>query len=235
MQDKISQVRKSRNAKIAEINSRSGLFGYTKPVGGLFGDADRGEISESEIRSSLKPFDNQIADLERQIEAIEKGRADAVEVAGRQVAIDDIQPEAPPKSAGEKLERMLAEGGETQNIVTPLSEIDNVSDLDGIEMSAKEEAEGLEQAEKLQDFGQKIGMARKDIAESGFTRSGNTESERQPAWKSKYKVIKQENFVIVERLGSFRNREPLDPNKYTLSIISGRQFRDLKTNINTVS
>mgnify|MGYP006914604813 FL=1 len=79
---------------------------------------------------------------------------------------------------------------------------------DNAEVSEQEENEGVELGEKLQDFGEKIGMARKDTAESGGKRGGN--KSEVPAWAKKYKVFELEN------------------GKHELAITNGNQFRSLK-------
>ena len=76
---------------------------------------------------------------------------------------------------------------------TPIEEgvlqpdVDNESGEPGAEMSEAELKESQETAEKLQDFGQKIGMARKDVAERGFARTGK--DSELPGWTKKYKVF----------------------------------------------
>ncbi|MDD4922980.1 MAG: LPD5 domain-containing protein, partial [Bacteroidales bacterium] len=117
----------------------------------------------------------------------------------------------------------------------PLSEIDNSEEESGgkpdenNEMSAEEEAEGVEQAQKLTDFGEKIGMARKDVSEKGFTRIGKGKEESQPAWSKKYRVFDQKEMAVVERIGW--KRPALDPEKFTIAIAKGNSFRTIRENV----
>ena len=119
----------------------------------------------------------------------------------------------------------------------PISEKDNTIEESGeteqenSEMSAEEEAEGIEQAQKLTDFGVKIGMARKDVSEKGFSRIGKGKEESQPTWAKKYKVFDQKNMAVVERIGW--NRPALDPEKFTIAIVKGNQFRTIRENVST--
>jgi len=102
---------------------------------------------------------------------------------------------------------------------------------DNSEMSAEEESEGIELSGKLQDFGQKIGLARKDVSEKGFTRMGKGKEESQPAWSKKYKVFDQKNMAVVERIGW--NRPSLDPEKFSIVIVKGNRFRTIRENVDS--
>lgn len=74
--------------------------------------------------------------------------------------------------------------------------------------------------EKIEDFGQKIGAAKKDLAKSGFERKKGSEDSR-PAWQKKY------TRVNVDKEGNEDIISPFDPSKpfvaYYLSKNNGRQ------------
>ncbi|GAB4035483.1 LPD1 domain-containing protein [Spirosoma jeollabukense] len=72
------------------------------------------------------------------------------------------------------------------------------------ELSAEQQAEADETLEKLSDFGQKIGAARKDTAERGY-KLGKKEGDKQPGWAKKYKVFagKDGTFDVAQVNGSF--------------------------------
>lgn len=74
--------------------------------------------------------------------------------------------------------------------------------------------EAVEITNDLKDFGEKIGMARKDTAEKGVKR-GSGKSNQMPSWKKKYRVFEQDN------------------GKFELAVVSGRFFRTIKRDIDT--
>src|SRR3546814_18622024 len=61
--------------------------------------------------------------------------------------------------------------------------------------SQQQEAESLDTLEKLEDFGIKIGGARKDTAEKGKPKSKNTDNH--PNWAKK-------NAILTDKHGSFQ-------------------------------
>ncbi|WRQ33533.1 LPD38 domain-containing protein [Bacteroidales bacterium MB20-C3-3] len=113
---------------------------------------------------------------------------------------------------------------------TPIEEgvlqpdVDNESGEPGAEMSEAELKESQETAEKLQDFGQKIGMARKDVAERGFTRTGK--DSELPGWAKKYKVFQQKKGT------SYADWDTKD-GKYEVAIVSGNFFKIVQKNFDT--
>lgn len=103
-------------------------------------------------------------------------------------------------------------------------DVDNESGEPGAEMSEAELKESQETAEKLQDFGQKIGMARKDVAERGFTRTGK--DSELPGWAKKYKVFQQKKGT------SYADWDTKD-GKYEVAIVSGNFFKTVQKNFDT--
>ncbi|GAB3334111.1 hypothetical protein GCM10027299_42140 [Larkinella ripae] len=82
------------------------------------------------------------------------------------------------------------------------------------ELSAEQQAEGEETLDRLTDFGQKIGAARKDTAERGYTRA-KAEADGQPGWAKKYKVFENKNKT------------------FEVAITKGNQFRTVKRGFTT--
>jgi hypothetical protein len=63
--------------------------------------------------------------------------------------------------------------------------------VDGEVSSAAEIAPGAP-AEKIEDFGEKIGGARKDLAERGYTMKGAAKKEEtEPAWRKRFKALEK--------------------------------------------
>ncbi len=103
-------------------------------------------------------------------------------------------------------------------------DVDNESGEPGAELSETESREIQETAGKLQDFGQKIGMARKDVAERGFTRTGK--DSELPGWAKKYKVFQQKKGT------SYADWDTKD-GKYEVAIVSGNFFKTVQKNFDT--
>jgi hypothetical protein len=223
-----TELTKKLTSIITQVNGRNGLFGDTSAKSddlfqGEGFNATEGQKIVDNANSRIKVIDQTITDLTQKAEDV-KATAEK-ENAGQQ---EIVIPENPIVIDG------LTENIELEKEV-PLSEKDNAEEESNSEepqnqeMSEEEEAEGIELAGKIQDFGVKIGFARKDTAEKGFSRSKGKETDKQPAWAKKYQVFDQVNMSVVERYG----RKQLDADKFSLAIVKGRQFRTIKENIAT--
>lgn len=97
--------------------------------------------------------------------------------------------------------------------------------------SRQEKLFGEEKVEKIQDFGEKIGMARKDTADSGYSMGGGkSKSDKTPGWAKKYKVFEQTG--DTELLGW--SRVKLEEGKFQLVITNKKRgFKTIKHNIDT--
>lgn len=164
------------------------------PQSNLFNGKDTALSSENQI-SSEKSSDTEFP--ENSFEAQNEEKID--ELSGRigdlDAEIEQLQEKM--ESDGDELSRFTTE----QAIISKTARRNNLqSELDGLqqaneisrqEMKVPEKLEDrpvesvISNKEKIQDFGEKIGMARKDTAKSGFKRSS---SDGVPSWKKKYKV-----------------------------------------------
>lgn len=102
-------------------------------------------------------------------------------------------------------------------------DIDNDSDILGIELSEAEQKEANEITEKLQDFGRKIGMARKDVAERGFTLNREKKEKEIPGWAKKYKVFQQKK-------GTSYSDWNTQDGKWEVAIVDGNFYKTVKKN-----
>lgn len=135
------------------------------------------------------------------------------------VSYDMIRPFAEKSQTETQLEN---KSSIEEGVLQP--DVDNESGEPGAEMSEAELKESQETAEKLQDFGQKIGMARKDVAERGFTRTGKY--SELPGWAKKYKVFQQKKGT------SYADWDTKD-GKYEVAIVSGNFFKTVQKNFDT--
>ena len=176
-----------------------------------------GESSGIEAQDAAK---NKMADLERQIDANnervknlqqQKARsAEIVALAPEQAALFDAE-DSPiiPEPEAEVVENIAPETISTDNEGVAAEEAiaeleaqeqaatdEEEDNSDGEEqLSVEQQAEADETLEKLSDFGQKVGGARKDTADRGFT-LGKRAEDKTPGWARKYKVFQS-------KLGTF--------------------------------
>jgi len=147
---------------------------------------------------------------------------------------EEVQPEqgevedAPERSvSSNRVKAVETEEGEiaiVDNSIQP--DIDNKAGEIGEEMSEADIKEGEETLSKMQDFGQKIGMARKDTAERGFTLKRGKGEKEAPGWSKKYKIFKQEKGTSYSDWNTIEG-------KYSVNIVSGNFFKTLQKNFNT--
>ena len=117
-------------------------------------------------------------------------------------ALEETKEEAPAETpAEEPAEEPEAEDEEQEE---PVAEEIRKEDEATDEAKKNPQVSIASNQEKYEDFGEKIGMARKDVAASGFTRK--TGEDSQPAWKKKYRttnvrVLTDEEIAQRERFG----------------------------------
>ncbi|RJO61612.1 hypothetical protein C4544_02240, partial [candidate division WS5 bacterium] len=106
--------------------------------------------------------------------------------------------------------------GETESVKAPVQEEMKPEETE-IETAAPGESKPEEPAKSLQDFGTKIGGARKDIAERGYTKIGKKKASESegPAWKQR--------FVTAEKTDGSGRYTIIDTKEGRWSFSSGGQ------------
>ena len=102
----LSNLRKQREKKYSDLNTRNGLFGDTDAsfAGSLFDNTKQFEPTKENIASALKPIDTQIAGLEKEIADLEKSKETAGKEAGGQKELKKL-----PTGVKERISKNSAE------------------------------------------------------------------------------------------------------------------------------
>jgi hypothetical protein len=152
--------------------------------------------SEPEIKPAQPANDGAEAERIRIAEAEAQAEAEALELEMQltdDVTIINAEPET-------EQDNQLEEESES-NIA---ENIENITE--------QEQKESEELFDKIEDFGEKIGAARKDLAERGFKRNTNVNKDTRQKWEKKYRVFPDD-----------------DKDTFSVVIVNKNFFKTIKT------